>query len=201
MAQSPPRSRAAVAAEQHRDLAAREAPHPWRERPFALDAMLGIAHPLGLVGVSAEYAPIEYVSLGGGVGSNLLGWQLAGMARARFTPEARGSFYVGGGYSQGRHIQAEGTRDGVFSLFLGPLTAMGHDRERGHDWHIARWLNAELGAEQRRASGFDLRGFVGFAFLLNPNQGVPAPPDNSQSRLLPVRDWMLYAGTALGFAL
>jgi hypothetical protein len=178
-----------------------EPPHPWRSRPFAFDAVLGIATPWGLTGLAAEYAPIEHLSVGGGIGTNLLGWQLASMARVRFTPQLPSSCYFGAGYSQGRHSQSESTRDGVFSLFVGPLTAMGHDSKRGHDWRIARWVNAELGIERRERRGFDVRGFVGGAFLLNPSAGVPARSYDDRSTLLPTRDFMLYAGTALGFSI
>jgi len=195
MAQSPPPPPAAVATPQHP-----APPHPWRSRPVAFDAVLGIATPWGLAGLSAEYAPLEWLSMGGGVGTNLLGWQLAAMARARLTPARRGSFYVGAGYSQGRHSQFEGNRDGVLSILTGPLTAMGHDAKRGHEWRIARWLNFELGGERREERGLDLRGFVGGAFLLNPGAGVVASPDSSAA-VLPTRGFMLYAGTALGFSL
>ena len=201
-AQSPPPTLAGVASDSHLPTAKSDAsPHPWRERPFALDLTVGVAQPLGLIGMSAEYAPFEYLSLGTGVGSNLLGWQLAGMARARFTPEARSSPYVGASYSQGRHNQGESNRDGVLSVFVGPLASMGHNPRRGHDWQTARWLNVEFGHERRAQNGFDLRVFAGFAFLLNAAAGVPDPPDNNQSPLLAVRDWMLYAGTSFGFAL
>lgn len=195
MAQSPPPEPAAVASEQQS-----EPPHPWQRRPLSVDAVLGIATPWGLGGLSAEYAPIEQLSIGGGIGTNLLGWQYVTMARARFTPEAGSSFYVGAGYSQGRHDQSESNRDGVFSLFTGPLTAMGHDSERGHEWRVARWLNAELGVDRREPRGLDVRGFVGSAFLLNPGAGSVASP-SSDARVLPIRDFMLYAGTALGFSL
>ena len=201
-AQPPPPGNTGVASEAQPGTTKTDIPpHPWRERPLAVNATIGVAQPLGLLGISAEYAPFEYLSLGGGVGSNLLGWQLAGMARARFTPEDQSSLYVGASYSQGRHNQGEGNRDGVFSVFVGPLASMGHNPRRGHDWQTARWLNVELGHERRAQNGFDLRVFAGFAFLLNAAAGVPDPPDNNQSPLLAVRDWMLYAGTSFGFAL
>jgi hypothetical protein len=194
MAQSPP----AVASEQQSAVL----PHPWRSRPFAAGVVAGIATPWGLVGLSAEYTPIEHLSLGGGVGTNLFGWQIAGMARVRFAPERRSSFYVGAGYSQGRHRQAESTRDGVLSLFTGPLTTMGHDSRREREWKTARWLDVELGIERREPQGFNVRGFIGSAFLLNPGGGaVAAPIGSDESPALPTRDVMLYAGAALGFSL
>jgi hypothetical protein len=199
-AQSPASSGASGAEQQHPSAPAPpDAPHPWRGHPVALHGVLGIATPWGLAGLSAELTPFEYVSVGGGVGSNLLGWQLAAMARARFTPERRSSFYLGAGYSQGVHEQSASSRDGALSLFTGPLTSMGHNPKRGHDWSPARWVNTELGIERREANRIDVRGFLGVAFLLNADAGVAAPPNASQSELLPTRDFMLYAGAALGF--
>jgi hypothetical protein len=202
MAQQPPPAAAPVAIEQHPSPPTpTESDHPFRRRPFAVDAVLGIATPWGLAGVSAEYAPIEHLSLSGGVGTNLIGWQFAGMARARFTPERQSSFYLGAGYSQGKHEQYAGNRDGAFSLLTGPLTSMGHNPERGHSWQTARWLNTELGVERREPRGLDVRGFLGSAFLLNADAGVAEPPDASQSALLPTREFMIYVGTALGFSM
>jgi hypothetical protein len=196
-AQSTPAALAAVATQQHPDAE----PHPWRARPFALDAELGIATPFGLAGVSAEVAPIEYVSLGGGVGGNLLGVQYVGMARLRFTPERRASFYFGSGYTQGPHEQGQGTQDGVFGVFTGPLSSMGHSSPRGHTWKTARWINAELGVEQRGKQGIDMRGFLGSCFLLNPEDGVVGPDYGNQEPTLSVRTFMIYAGVGIGFSL
>jgi len=199
MAQSRPQEAPPVAPQQQ----PAELPHPWRERPLAFDATLGIATPYGLAGLSAEYAPIEHLSFSAGVGTNIYGWQLAGMTRLRFTPEQRSSIYAGAGYSQGKHEQWEGNHDGVFSLFLGPMTANGHNPKRGHTWETARWLNFELGLERREARGVDARVFGGSAFLLNPGAGVVDEPSNGayQSDVLAVRGLMIYAGAALGFAL
>lgn len=198
MAQSPPAAPTVVAAEQH---PREEPPQPWRRRPLAFDAVLGIATPWGLAGLSAEYAPIDRLSISGGIGTNLIGWQLAGMARLRFTPEQQSSFYFGAGYSQGKHEQSASNRDGVFSVLTGPLSSMSHTSVRGHTWQTARWLNAELGVERREKQGLDVRGFVGCAFLLNPGQGVAAPPYQTPSELLSTREFMVYAGTALGWSL
>ena len=201
MAQSPPTPPLAVAAQQQSPPPTD--PHPWRSRPFALDAVLGIATPWGLAGASAEYAPIEQLSLAAGAGTNLSGWQIAAMARARFTAPQRTSFYVGAGYSQGRHFQSDANHDGVFSVLTGPLTAIGHDTRRSREWKTARWFNLELGFDRREQRGFDMRLFAGSAFLLNPDAGVADEPSGSEDRspAIPLRGFMIYAGTALGFAL
>jgi hypothetical protein len=175
-------------------------PHPWQARPFALDGVLGIATPFGLAGVFVEYAPVEALSLGGGVGTNLLGLQLAGMARFRFTPEQRGSLFFGAGYSQGAHYQGHGVQDGVFSLLTGPLAQNSHNSYRYLEWSTARWINLEVGGERRNQSGFDARGFVGVAILLNADDGVLSEQRDRYDQSIGPRALMVYAGTAFGYA-
>lgn len=194
-AQVPSTPAPAVAGEQHSD------PHPWQARPFALDAMLGIATPVGLAGFSAEYAPVEAVSVSASAGTNLQGLQLGGMVRCRLHPERRTSLYVGLGYSQGRHYQDNGVQDGVLSLFTAPLQSMGEDRYQGRDWRVARWLNVELGGEQRQSNGIDARGFVGGALLVNPSENVVEAPWGEYQTPIDVRGFMVYVGGAFGYAI
>jgi hypothetical protein len=176
-------------------------PHPWQARPFAIDGVIGIATPFGLAGVSVEYAPVEALSLGGGLGTNLVGLQLAGMARLRFTPEQRSSLFFGAGYSQGAHYQGHGVQDGVLSLITGPLAQNSHNSHRYLEWSTARWINLEVGGERRNESGFDARGFVGIAILLNADDGVLSERREMYDRSISPRAAMVYAGTALGYAL
>ncbi len=206
-AQSPPEGSASVVAEQHS-----EAPQPptvysgWAERRLALDANVGLATPLGLLGVSLEYAPIRWVSLGAGVGTNLEGPQFAGMLRVRFTPNRPTSLFVGGGYSQGRFSQGLLTRYGMLSIPQGVLDAGGErPATPWRRWKRARWLNLELGGEKRSDGGFDVRGFGGVALLLNSGSntvdkvehvpGFETPPPVG---VVPI---VLYLGAAFGFSL
>jgi hypothetical protein len=176
----------------------------WAERPFAADAVLGFATPVGEAGGTVDYALVPRLSLGGGVGTNLQGLQLAGGARFRFTPQRPASLFAGAWYSQGPFDQGVGTRYGIVSAVL-------HGAERLTDharptpwrrWDQARWVNLELGGEERRPGGFDARGFCGVALLLNPKSNReqldvvvdhgPAPD------VVPV---LLYVGAAFGFSL
>ncbi len=204
-AQSPPQGSPGVAAAQHSAEPA-ELPAPyngWAERPFALDANLGVAAPLGNLGVSLEYAPVGWVSLAAGVGTNLEGPQLAALLRLRFTPNKPSSLFAGGGYSRGPHAQSLATRYGTLSLAEGFAESQG-DRPKtpSRSWARADWANFELGGETRPKSGFDGRGFFGVAVLLNPRDNQvrqrsasnPPPP-------LDVVPFVLYFGTALGFSL
>lgn len=194
-AQSPMSTPDTVVGEQQSD------PHPWRARPFALDAVLGIATPFGLAGIAADFAPSEYVSLSGGVGSNLFGMQLATMARVRFSPEKRNSFFLGAGYSQGHHHQSHGLQDGVFSLFTGPFSSMSHNSYRDLEWSTARWVNIEVGAERRESGGLDIRGFIGCAILLNSEDGVLSPKQGEYDQAISARGAMIYIGTAMGYSI
>jgi hypothetical protein len=194
-AQVPAAERASAVVERQHE------PHPWRARPFAIDALIGIASPVGVAGLAIDYAPVEALSLSAGAGTNLFGWQISGMLRWRFNPERRTSLSLGAGYSQGAHHQARGTQDGVFSVLTGPLSSMGEDNLQERDWRVARWLNVELGVERREERGVDARGFAGVAFLLDPDDNALAPPQDQYDRPIEVRAFMVYLGGAFGYAL
>ena len=97
-------------------LAAAPPAGQWAERPFALDGALGSATPVGNIGAWLDVAPIRWFSLYAGVGANLSGLQLAGMARVRFTPERKDSVYLGAGYSRGPFSQSRWNRFGFVSI-------------------------------------------------------------------------------------
>lgn len=175
--------------------------HPWRAHPFAISGMLGIATPTGNVGIWADFAPIEYVSLSAGLGFNLEGPQLAGMMRGRLLPERHNTPFVGVGYSQGPHQQSLATQDGVVSIFVAMLVALGEDRRAARHWETARWANVEAGWEHRSDSGFDLRVFLGLATLLNPSQNRADSWSNEYDRPVDVHKAMAYLGAAVGWGL
>jgi hypothetical protein len=127
--------------------------------------------------------------------------QLAAMARVRFTPEKRSSFFLGAGYSQGHHYQSHGVQDGVFSLFTAPLSSMSHNSYRELEWSTARWVNIEVGGERREPGGLDIRGFVGCAILLNSEDGVLSPKQDEYDQTISARGAMIYLGTAMGYSL
>jgi hypothetical protein len=163
--------------------------------------MLGIATPTGNVGIWADFAAIEYVSISAGLGFNVEGTQLAGMLRGRLLPERHNTPFIGVGYSQGPHLQAMGVQDGVVSVLLAPLASMGEDRHQARHWETARWLNVEGGWEHRSDSGFDLRVFLGLATLLNPGQNRVDTPNNGYDTPIEVRKAMAYLGAAVGWGL
>lgn len=173
----------------------------WARRPFAADLNLALASPLGLLGASLEYAPIRYVSLGGGVGTSLDGPQLAALCRARFYESKVGAFFFGGGYSQGPYRQTYANRYGVLSLAEWLHYQTAHDsRPPSRYWRTARWLNLDAGWELRRQDGVDVRAFGGVELLLNRHgdQVQQHDADNPPKKLVP---WVVYVGAAFGYSL
>jgi hypothetical protein len=207
-AQSSPARSASVAASQ-RPAPPAQPPAPssgWAQRPFALDANMGVATPLGNLGVSLEYAPLAWLSLSAGAGTNLEGPQLAAMLRVRATPNRPSSLFAGAGYSRGAHAQSLATRYGTLSLAQAFVDAQGESGPKtpSRHWQRADWANVELGGEMRPANGFDARGFFGVAFLLNPSANRVEGRDTSHVNAplpLDVVPLVFYVGTAVGFSL
>jgi len=174
----------------------------WTQRRVAFDAHLGMGTPLGLLGGSLEVTPVAALTVGAGVGTSAFGPQVAGLVRLRTAPRREGSFYVGGGYSQGRYEQGLSNRYGIFSTFDGIFESMGeHPPTPWRSWQTARWLNLEIGADTRRASGLDARGFLGIANLLNPNQNELTDDELGAPSPLNVVPWVIYCGMAIGYSL
>jgi hypothetical protein len=176
----------------------------WAERRFALDGNVGLATPLGELGAWLDYAPASWLSLAVGAGANPHGLQLAGAARLRLSPQRQASPFLGAGYSQGPFEQGIGTRYGLLSAAVYELQQL-RDNNRPtpwHHWDRARWLNLELGGEERLPRGFDARGFAGVGLLLNPRANreelaVIVDHDDAPT-VVPV---VLYLGAAFGFSL
>jgi hypothetical protein len=177
----------------------------WVERPFAIDGSIGLGMPLGNLGVSLEYAPIRWVSLGAGVGTNIDGRQLAGMVRFRFTPNKPASLFAGGGYSQGPWRQGLANRYGLLSVPEGMFESTAErPGTPWRSWKRGRWINLELGGEKRQDNGFDVRGFGGVALLLNSDQNTVDPVDQNSPDTPPplkVVPLVVYFGAGFGFSL
>jgi hypothetical protein len=209
-AQSPPPAVESVAAQQHRfDQPEATRPLPpnysaWADRPFAVDASLGIATPVGLAGVWLDGSPTRWLSLSVGAGTNLSGLQLAGMVRFRFTPNRRDSPFIGAGYSRGPFSQSRWTRYGMMSIPDGAYDQMlaDHSPTPGRHWDLAHWVNLEFGGELRRSSGFDARAFGGLGMLANPRDNTVGTPASETSpaprKVVPM---VIYFGAAFGFSL
>jgi|GEM_PF-2026690 len=176
-------------------------PDPWTARPLSIELHLGVATPTGGVGLMADYSFAPWLSLGCGVGTNIVGPAGACMARARaVAARDDGAFYFGVGVSGGRHLQSETIRLGAASIFLGALQSMAHRTPRSDlTWEFAKWINFEIGREVRTDGGAVYRMYLGGAALLNPSAGVPGT-NWQRDGVVEANVFMLYAGFALGRA-
>jgi hypothetical protein len=174
----------------------------WVDRPFGMELRLGVATPTGAVGLGVDYSPIGPLSLECGVGTNFIGPEAGCGARARAVfASGRRAMYLGVGVSGGPHSQTVGSRYGAFSIFVGPMTSMGHSTYTSHHFDMAYWTNVELGYETRRRSGSTFRAYGGAAFLMNPDDAVMTEPITEYDKELPLTTTMLYGGVAFGYAL
>ncbi|MCB9609945.1 MAG: hypothetical protein H6716_25375 [Polyangiaceae bacterium] len=160
-----------------------ERANPWDPDPgtrwqkkLAIQAQVGLATPLGALGLSLEYAPVEEFTLSAGVG---LGsgpyclspedqpqaydevckrWhrdlQYAVLGRVRFPIEGPLATGFGAGPSMGGYTWVEPLQ------FDGPAYK---STERAY------WGNLELFVEGRSEAGWTGRFFVGYGFMLNPS--------------------------------
>jgi hypothetical protein len=175
----------------------------WATRPFSIELHLGIATPLGLGGVMLEVAPVRWVSLGCGIGTNVVGVEVACMSRVRAFVRAERAFNLGVGVSGGSYMQSKPTRYGALAPLLGAMDSMGESPwPSEYYWERALWLNAELGYESRHQSGGSFRVYIGLGKLLNPADATPDPsgPDPGQHRKFERWDALPYAGVAWGYA-
>ena len=145
-----------------------EPPKTWKERPTIAAMRVGIAAPLGNLGLSVDHSfhPSFALSTGVGVG---LGWEgfapnVAGGLHLRPAALTRNAWVLDILYSGGSYRQV----DSVFS-------AIGHDErpEMGTPW--AHWLQLGTGWERQGSSGIVLRALGGVAVMLNPGDMICRP--------------------------
>ncbi len=146
------------------------------QKQLAIQGQVGLATPLGSVGVSVEYAPLEELTFAAGVG---LGsgpyclspedqpkaydaicrrWhrdlQYALMGRVRIPIEGALASGFGAGPSMGGYTWVEPLQ------FDGPAYK---STERAY------WANLEYFVEARSEEGWTGRFFIGYGFMLNPS--------------------------------
>jgi hypothetical protein len=188
-----------------RASAPRARPSSWTKYRWAIDAQVGIATPLGAIGVGVDYTPLlDLLSLDCGIGTNFVGPEIACGLRLRHVfQRGHQSIYLGLGASGGPHEQTRVTRLGAWAPLIAPLTAMGHGAySAGYRFDIAYWANVEFGYESRSRKGGTFRAFVGSGILLNPGQARSTdPPPSSAATVLPPATALGYVGVAFGRAL
>jgi len=158
----------------------------WSERRLSLAAQLGVQAPLGLMGVELEYAPLTWLSVGGGVGRTLTGnidWETAAglWVTPRFVFDA----------------SALGVDVGVSAS---PYDSFEYMEEHAPwaSYPLAGWLNVAGQYEYLSDGGFLFRTFLGAATLLNPAEGHC---DDGDGNTVECKRLVLgYGGVALGFA-
>jgi len=170
------------------------------ERRFSLELRLGVATPIGAIGIASEFAFVPQLGLGCGVGSNGYGPEYACWLRARPLFGKTRALTLSTGLSSAPFRQNDASAGGAFGWATGAMSSMGHSTSPPErTWEHAYWLNTDVGFESRR-NYFLFRAFGGLAALLNPNDGVieegslsgASPADKPLSVLI-------YAGLGVGF--
>jgi hypothetical protein len=167
---------------------------PWKARPFSVEAHVGLGAPLGLLGLGLDASPVPFFSAMIGVGTNGSSLQYAAQGRLRF-PGGNWGFGIGAGASMG----------GPYTWHEGGLLSIALDGPAVKKWDRVYWLNVDLFAEHRTASGFLVRGYFGSAQLMNISDGVCTNRDSHDLERCqraygnePLN--LLYTGLALGQA-
>lgn len=179
------------------------------DRPIGIEARTGLATSVGLIGVVAELTPLDWVTLGGGVGENGYGAIFGTHLRLRplifdaAPHEALIAITLETAYSRGRHggfdfdplsALCEGSPDDPRSSCYRPTVVP----------QLIDWFQVEVGVELRIDSGFTFRFSAGGAGALGwprwqcTSQGQPAPC-LSNGRSEPSRS-LLVLTSALGYA-
>lgn len=163
-------------------------PDAYVERPLAVSAQAGVGTPLGFYGVAVDFAVLSRISIQAGVGSGLVGTQVATQLRARVVRIGTGWFSIGAGVSEGHYEY----RDPFIGIEYEPTTV---DR--------AFWANGELSLERRTLGGFDVRVYAGAGVVFSGERqrcsdgNAGTMPCSGSARGL----WSPYIGLSLGYAL
>jgi hypothetical protein len=149
----------------------RKYPTRFDDQHFGIEARAGFGTDVGLIGIVAEYTPIDWITVGGGIGDNP--WGVIGGVHARFRlyePQAllglRRALTLEVGYSRGRYSTLPWT-DVFASLCEGSPSDVGGNCYRPNVTpEVVNWGQVELGWETRHRSGISFRPAIGIATLL-----------------------------------
>jgi hypothetical protein len=135
--------------------AAQEAPaEPAFSPHLSVTATLGVATPLGELGIELDGHLAKWLSLSAGVGASTSGPQLAAMARAHLPIGEQWAMSFGAGASEGKY----------------EWTELVFDEPAKKTWDRAYWLNAELGFERTIYDVNTFRAFFGIGQVLNDDE-------------------------------
>ncbi len=177
----------------------------WQSHPVALEAHLGIATPVGAIGMMLDVAPVSWLSLSCGFGVSTGGVQTACMGRPRLVIRRSMGVHVGAGASMGAHEQNDLGSYGVFGVPLAFLFGGGESPPdyTTYTWERTYWTNFEGGFEKRWDDGFALRGYIGLAHMLNFEDREYHLDDDPEAFGHPFDDPkqnLIYAGATAGYA-
>jgi hypothetical protein len=150
---------------------------PW-DKVFAFEGHLGVGTPVGMLGLTVELSPTRWLTVAGGGGIGISGFQWAAMPRLRLIAHTRGSVQLGAGVSGGGYTYHMPFAD---------------DWENQH----ALWVNAEVSYQFRAYNGFQVRPYLGASVMSNPGEirGAQRPVETGD-----MGTWLLYTGVAIGAA-
>lgn len=128
---------------------------PWRDRPLALEAEIGLGAPLGLAGFALDWSPSPGFSwnAGVGVGASTKSPQAATAARLRIVIAPGFGAGAEGGLAVGRYAEASDCPSGRCPP--------------AYEWDPAVWGNVGLFLERRTSDGLSLRASFGSAGIFN----------------------------------
>jgi hypothetical protein len=165
----------------HANAGSEPAPSPdrWQHRRFGLSGVLGLATPVGGIGIDVSYAPVVWLPMFTGVGLGWVGTQVAFGLRPRF---------VVGGWAFGAEMSTS------MGEYADPFLRTEKEPPypyRGY-FRPAYWLNSGMHVEYRSHTGFSLRAFGGYGITMNSAQ--QCSEESCRRAETP------YFGIALGYA-
>jgi hypothetical protein len=167
----------------------------WTSRPRTINLQGGApGSPIGVAGLSFEYAPIKYLVLGAGGGySPDGGMRGAFMPRLRLPLSRRFAVGLGTPFALGPY---QFTASQVEQC---PYAGCSTGYRTTRTWTMAAWGHIEPNVELRVVGAVALRFYGGYAQLLNAqgDQCVSTVANGCPSR---IGETKLYGGLALGYA-
>jgi hypothetical protein len=159
-----------------------------RERPNAVDGILGVGTPVGFVGVEVGRLLVPSLELTAGVG---VGGSASGSSpKTSLGHDLQWSFMPRIRVARGRHAVTFGV--GISGGQYGGIHLIGNDDNPDNLYPTLYtfWLNAEIGGEYRSHDGFLFRYFVGGA------AGYPLTQPGSYMKVY----YLPYTGVGVGYA-
>lgn len=152
----------------------------WSEHPVALEIQAGVGTPLGLLGLAVDFSPLDWWSVGAGVGWDELGPQGALLTRLRLLGNTRKALSLDTAFSYGDYKGY----NLIARLVGGGERARTGPEDYSYSLHVEPAHRLYLGpGYDSRAGSFAFRVSAGVGILLNPGSGRCVTDQNH--RVLP----------------